>query len=160
VSLFTPRLTLNNAELWAGLFWLGLGLFVAWAGWDLGVGTRAAPGSGFLVFWAGLLICGFAAAIVVGALRKGGPSLGSLWAGTRWPKVLVVLASLAAYAVLLDRLGFLLATVPLLLILLRAVDPVPWRTAVPIALIATVGTWWVLKRALLIQLPSGVFEIG
>ena len=47
-----------------------------------------------------------------------------------------------------------------MMILLRAVDPVPWRTAVPIALIATFGTWWVLKRLLLIQLPSGVFEIG
>jgi putative tricarboxylic transport membrane protein len=154
------RYASNNAELWAGLFWLGLGLFVVWAGQDLGIGTRGAPGSGFLVFWAGLLMCGFAAAIVIGALKDGGPSLGSLWAGTRWAKVLIVLTSLAAYAGLLDLVGFLLATVPLLLVLLRAIDPVPWRAAVPIALVATVGTWWVLKRALLIQLPSGVFEIG
>ena len=151
---------LSNAELWAGLFWLGLGAFVIWAGWDLGVGTRGAPGSGFLVFWGGLLMCGFAALIVIGSLKHGGPRLDSLWTGTRWPKVLLIVANLAAYAALLDVLGFLLATVPLLLILLRAVDPVRWRTAVPIALVATVGTWWVLKRALLIQLPSGVFEIG
>jgi putative tricarboxylic transport membrane protein len=31
---------------------------------------------------------------------------------------------------------------------------------VPTAFVATIGTWWVLKRALLIQLPSGIFEIG
>jgi putative tricarboxylic transport membrane protein len=160
VSARPTAAALNNAELWAGLFWLALGAFVTWAGQDLGVGTRGAPGSGFLVFWAGLLMCGFAAAIVIGALKEGGPRLGSLWAGTRWPKVLLVLVGLAAYAALLDVLGFLLATVPLLLVLLRAVDPVPWRTAVPIALVATIGTWWVLKRALLIQLPSGLFEIG
>jgi putative tricarboxylic transport membrane protein len=105
-------------------------------------------------------MAGFATAIVISAVTYGGPTAASLWAGTRWPKVLVVLASLAAYAALLDTLGFLLATVPLLLVLLRAVDPVSWRTAVPIALVATIGTWWVLKRALLIQLPSGLFELG
>ena len=160
MSLRPGGAALNNAELLAGLFWLGLGLFIVWAGQDLGVGTRGAPGSGFLVFWAGLLMCGFSLAIVAAALKRGGPSLGSLWVGARWGKVLIVLVSLAAYAVLLDIVGFLIATAPLLLILLRAVDPVPWRTAVPIALVATIGTWWVLKRALLIQLPSGIFEIG
>jgi putative tricarboxylic transport membrane protein len=151
---------LDNAELWAGLFWLGLGAFVTLAGIDLGTGTLAAPGSGFLPFWAGLLMCGFSLAIVAGALRHGGPGLGSLWAGARWGKVLLVIASLAAYAALLDALGFLIATVPLMLVLLRAVDPAPWRTALPLALFSTLGVWWVLKRLLLIQLPAGVFEIG
>jgi putative tricarboxylic transport membrane protein len=155
----TPR-PLDNAELWAGLFWLGLGIFVSFAGRDLGVGTLAAPGSGFLVFWAGLLMCGFAVTIVAGAVRHGGPALGSLWVGIRWGKVLLVILSLAAYAALLDVLGFLIATVPLMLVLLRAVDPAPWRTALPLALLSTLGVWWVLKRLLLIQLPAGVFEIG
>jgi putative tricarboxylic transport membrane protein len=155
-----PDRTLDNAELWAGLFWLGLGAFVTWAGRDLGTGTLAAPGSGFLPFWAGLLMCGFSLAVVTGAVRHGGPALGSLWAGTRWGKVLLVIASLAAYAALFDALGFLLATVPLLLVLLRAVDPVPWRIALPLALFSALGVWWVLKRLLLIQLPAGVFEIG
>ena len=154
------RRPLDNVELWAGLFWLGLGLFVTWAGRDLGTGTLAAPGSGFLVFWAGLLMCGFSFAVVTGAARHGGPALASLWAGARWGKVLLVIASLAAYAALLDTLGFLVATVPLLLVLLRAVDPAPWRTALPLALLSTLGIWWVLKRLLLIQLPAGVFEIG
>jgi putative tricarboxylic transport membrane protein len=155
-----PRAVLNDAELWGGLFWLGLGGFVAWAGWDLGLGTTGAPGSGFLLFWAGLLICGFAAAIVAAALGGRHPSFASLWAGARWGKVLIVVASLAAYAALFDTLGFLLATTPLILLLLRAVDPVPWRTAVPVAFLATFGIWWVLKRVLLIQLPSGVFALG
>ena len=154
------RASLNNAELWAGLFWLGIGVFVVWAGLELGTGTVAAPGSGFPVFWAGLLTCGFAVAIVVGAARHGGPAFGSLWAGTRWGKVMLVVASLAVYATLFERLGFLLATVPLLLVLFRAVDPVPWRTALPLALGAPLLVWWVLKRLLLIQLPAGIFEIG
>jgi putative tricarboxylic transport membrane protein len=154
------RAALDDAELFAGLFWLVVSVFVVFAGRDLGTGTLAAPGSGFLLFWAGLLMCGLSMAIVAGAARHGGPAIASLWAGTRWPKVLLIIASLAAYAALLDVLGFLIATVPLMLVLLRGIDPVRWRTALLIALLATLGVWWVLKRLLLIQLPVGIFEIG
>ena len=149
-----------NAELWAGLVWLALGAFVAWSGHDLGVGRLNDPGPGFLLFWAGLAACGLSAAIVTHAVRRGGPSLASLWAGARWRKAVLVLACLAAYGMLFDRLGFLLATVPLMLVLLRAVEPVRWRVALPVAVLSTTGVWWVLKRVLLIQLPSGIFEIG
>ncbi|HXO73152.1 MAG TPA: tripartite tricarboxylate transporter TctB family protein, partial [Bradyrhizobium sp.] len=48
----------------------------------------------------------------------------------------------------------------LMLLLLRAIDPVRWPLAIPLAVLAPLGVWWVLKRALLIQLPSGIFEIG
>jgi putative tricarboxylic transport membrane protein len=105
-------------------------------------------------------MCGLALAVVAGAARHGGPAIASLWAGTRWPKVLLIVASLAAYATVLDALGFLVATVPLMLVLLRGIDPVRWRTALPIAVLSTLGVWWVLKRLLLIQLPAGIFEIG
>ena len=151
---------LRNAEIWGGLAWLAVALFVIWAGRDLGIGTLGAPGAGFILFWAGALMAGLALSILVGAVRHGGPDIASLWAGTRWPKVLVAVLCLSAYAALFNTLGFILATVPLLLVLLRAIDPVPWRIAVPLALGATIGTWWVLQRGLLIQLPSGMFEIG
>ena len=93
-------------------------------------------------------------------MTAGGPGLAALWAGARWRKVMLTVASLAAYAALLDRLGFLLATIPLMLVLLRGIDPVRWRIALPVAVLSTVGLWWVLKRLLLIQLPAGAFGIG
>ena len=151
---------MNNAELVGGIAWLVLGLFTVWAGIDLRVGTLDAPGSGFLLFWVGLLMCAFSLSIMAGAVRRGGAAIASLWAGARWTKVAIVIACLAAYAILFERLGFLVATLPLMLVLLRAVDPVRWTVAVPVAVVSTIGSWWVLKRLLLIQLPSGMFEIG
>lgn len=151
---------LASAELLAALAWLALSVFVTFAGWDLGTGTVAAPGSGFLPFWAGLLMCGFSLAVLWSAVTEGGPSVASLWAGVRWGNVVFMIGSLVVYAALLEPLGFLVATIPLLLVLLRGVDPVPWRTAIPTAVISTVAVWWVLKRALLIQLPAGMFDIG
>lgn len=148
------------ADFWIALVWLALSLFVTWAGRDLGIGSAAAPGSGFLLFWTGLLMCGFSLAILWGAVIEGGPSFAALWADVRWGKVVLMIGALVAYAAVLDTLGFLLATIPLLLVLLRGVDPVRWTIAVPLAVMSTAGVWWVLKRLLLIRLPAGVFGLG
>ena len=107
-----------------------------------------------------ILMCLFAASIIVGALTEGGPTFGSRWVDTRWTKPLLVIVCLIAFSFALNPLGFLLSSIPLMLLLLRLVDPVRWPLAVPIAVLAPLGMWWVLKRLLLIQLPSGIFEIG
>ena len=151
---------MKNAELWGALGWLALSVFVVFAGRGLGIGAVSNPGSGFLLFWLGLLMCGFSVALVAAAVRAGGPSLASLWEGARWGKVLAIIASLCAFALLLDMLGFLLASIPLLLLLLRAIDPVPWPIAIPVGFGAPLAVWWLLKKMLLIQLPAGAFGIG
>lgn len=151
---------MKNAELWGALGWLALSVFVVFAGRNHGIGAVSDPGSGFLLFWLGLLMCGFSVALVAAAVRAGGPSLGSLWEGTRWGKVLAIIASLCAFAALLNTLGFLLASIPLLIVLLRGIDPVRWTVALPVGIGAPLAIWWLLKKLLLIQLPAGVLGIG
>ena len=154
------KLRLNNSELWGGLIGLALGIFIIRSGLKLKLGTVSDPGSGFVLFYTGVLISVFAATIIIAAITEGGPTFGSRWKDARWTKPLLVIASLIAFSVALDRLGFLLSTIPLMLLLLRMIDPVRWSLAIPIAFLAPLGGWWVLKRLLLIQLPSGIFEIG
>lgn len=151
---------LNNSELWGGVVGLALGLFVIWSGYKLNIGSINDPGSGYVLFYTGLLMCLFAGTIIVSAVTEGGPTLGSLWTRARWTKPLVVIGCLAAFSFVLEPLGFLLASIPLMLLLLRVIDPVRWTLAVPIAVSAPLGMWWVLKKALLIQLPAGMFDIG
>ena len=118
------KLALNNSELWGGLVGLALGIFVIWAGLKLRIGSINDPGSGFVLFYTGILMCVFAITIITAAITEGGPSVASLWAGTRWTKPLVVVVCLAAFAFLFEPLGFLLSSIPLLLLLLRVIDPV------------------------------------
>ena len=155
-----PRLKLNNSELWGGLIGLALGIFVIRSGIKLKLGTINDPGSGYVLFYTGILMCLFALTIIIAAVTEGGPSFGSRWEGARWTKPLVIIACLTAFSFALEPLGFLLSAIPLMLLLLRAIDPVRWTLAVPIAVLVPLGMWWVLKRLLLIQLPSGMFEIG
>ena len=154
------KFRINNSELWGGLIGLALGIFVIRSGLKLKLGTINDPGSGYVLFYTGILMCLFALSIMVSAVTESGPSFGSRWEGARWTKPLLVIACLIAFSFALDRIGFLLTAIPLMLLLLRVVDPVRWSLAIPIAVLAPLGVWWVLKRLLLIQLPSGIFEIG
>ena len=154
------KFRLNNSELWGGLIGLALGGFVIWSGLKLKLGTINDPGAGFVLFYTGILMCLFAASIIFAALTEGGPTLGSRWENARWTRPLLVIVCLIAFSFALDPLGFLLSSIPLMLLLLRVVDPVRWTLAIPIAVLVPLGMWWVLKRLLLIQLPSGMFEIG
>jgi putative tricarboxylic transport membrane protein len=151
---------LNNSELWGGLIGFALGVFVIWSGVKLKIGHINDPGSGYVLFYTGLLMCVFAASIIIAAVTEGGPTFGSRWEGTRWTKPLLIIACLTAFSFALDSFGFLLSAIPLMVLLLRVIDPVRWSLTIPLAVLTPLGVWWVLKRLLLIQLPSGIFEIG
>ena len=71
------KLRLSNSELWGGLIGLALGGFVIWSGLKLRLGTINDPGSGYVLFYTGILMCVFAGAIIVSAIREGGPTLAS-----------------------------------------------------------------------------------
>jgi putative tricarboxylic transport membrane protein len=147
---------LANAELLGGIAWLAFGLFIAWEGWSQGLGELHEPGSGFAVFWCGLIMAGLAASIVASAIAQGGPSLASLWSGTRWPKVLLVMSLLLVFGFFFEQIGFLVCSVVLLLVLMRFIDPVPWWQAIVVSFGAAIGVWALLSKVLKIQLPEGV----
>jgi putative tricarboxylic transport membrane protein len=153
-------LRISNAELWGGAIWFAISLFVIEQGRRLGLGVINQPGTGFTMFWIGIVMAGLSLTIAIQAIRGEGASVRSLWAETRWVKTLIVIVTFVIYAFAFTRLGFLLSTVPLMLVLLRAIDPVRWVIAVPLAFGAPLLIWWVLEWVLQIQLPTGMFEIG
>jgi putative tricarboxylic transport membrane protein len=147
---------LGNSELWGGLTWLVFGLFITWQGWTQGLGELHEPGSGFAVFWCGVILVGLALSIVFGAVAKGGPTLHSLWANTRWQKVLLVMGFLLVFGFFFEQIGFIPCALLLLLMLMRFIDPVPWWQAITVSFGAVLGVWFVLAKFLKIQLPAGV----
>ena len=106
---------LARAELWGGLFWLAVGAYVAWAGRDLGLGTLHEPGSGFALFWIGLLMVGLSSLVVVPAVLTPSPSVASLWTGTRWLRVVLVIALLLVFGFSFETIGFVPGAIALLL---------------------------------------------
>jgi putative tricarboxylic transport membrane protein len=147
---------IRSSEFWGGLFWLAIGGFVVWAGRDLGIGRVNDPGAGFGLFWIGALLVFLSALVVLAALRAPGPSVPSLWADTRWGKVIVVVLLLVAFGFLFDRIGFVVCSTAMLLILMLFIDPVRLWIAIPVALIAPIGVYFVITKWLKIQMPVGI----
>src|SRR3954449_162091 len=110
-----PRLKLNNSELWGGLIGLALGIFVIRSGLKLKLGSINDPGSGYVLFYTGILMCLFALSIVFAAITEGGASFASRWEGARWTRPVIVIACLIAFSLALEPLGFLLSAIPLML---------------------------------------------
>lgn len=146
----------RNSELWGGLIWYVAGVWVAWSGHDLGLGVLSEPGSGFALFWIGLLMAMLASTVVIGAVVNGGADIGSIWADTRWQKVLTVIAALLIFGFLFEPIGFIPCSIALLLFLMFFIDPVDWRLALPISFGMVFGIWWAMTKALKIQLPAGI----
>jgi putative tricarboxylic transport membrane protein len=150
---------MRTGELVAAGFWLAIALGITWAGWELELGTLAAPGPGGMIFWVGVVMTGLALATLVAALRQApAGGLASLWEGRRWWLVPYVIVLLALYAWLLPVLGFVATTVLLLLVLFLTIDRQGWIAPPVGAVLATAMAYIVFHRWLGTQLPAGEAE--
>jgi len=111
----------------SSLFWLVLGLAVAYGSHRLGLGQLTEPGPGFLLSWSSVILCALAIVVFFQGRRTrgptGGPSIGQLWVGANWPKPIYVIVALLAYILTFSHLGFLLTTFFLLLFLFKGIEP-------------------------------------
>ncbi len=152
---------MRAADLMAALFWLAIAAGITASGYDLRLGTLNDPGSGFMVFWIGIIMLALAAVAVAQALRQpAGAGLASLWTGLRWRHVPYVAVLLATYAAALPLIGFPLATVLLLIVLFKTIEPQSWTMSIAGALATTGVAYLVFARWLGTQLPLGTLWGG
>jgi putative tricarboxylic transport membrane protein len=149
----------NTRDAGSGAFWLLVGAGVAWAGWDLELGSVRDPGSGFLLFWVGVLMTALSAGVVVMALRAPRPAARDS-SNVSWTRVAGVIGALVVYAWLLPRAGFLVTTTVVMLGLFKAVEPRRWVRPVASALVSAAAAYVVFKVWLGAQLPGGPFGLG
>src|SRR5437763_13286085 len=131
-----PHLNLNNSELWGGLIGLALGVFESRSSFKLKIGSINDPGSGYVLFYTGILMCLFAASIIIAAVTEGGPTVASRWEGARWSKPVALIVCLIVYCFALGPLGFLLSTIPLMLLLCSAIRLVRWPLGIHIGVLS------------------------
>ncbi len=136
--------------------------YIAQEGYALDLGTASNPGSGFILFWTGLIMAGLAASVLIGSLVGGerGFSLGSVFRDSRWGKVLYVVTLLVVYAALLETLGFVITTFILLIVLFKTVEPQSWGVSLIGAFLTTAAAWGVFVAWLGTQLPTGILGNG
>ncbi len=116
------------------------------------------PGAGFLPFWLGALMAVLSILLLVNACRQPVAAADKALFPNR--RVLIpvgaTIGSLAAYILVLDRLGFLLGTGLLTAFLLGVVEREKWPTAVLVAVLNSVGLYVVFHVLLGVSLPKSV----
>ena len=117
------------------------------------------PAAGFLPFWLGVLMAILSLLLIGQASRQPGTAMGKAVFPNRLALIPVgaAIGSLAAYILVLERLGFLLGTGLLTAFLLGVVEREKWLTTVLVAVLNSVGLYVVFHVLLGVSLPRNMF---
>jgi hypothetical protein len=139
-----------RSDQFSGLMLLALALYVAWANREYPVGSLAEPGPGYLPL---------ALAVFLGAMGL----LIALWGGRsqplasiKWPELTraaVILAACAVAILALERIGYRLTIIALLIFLLGVIER---RRPLPVALVSlgfSFASFYVVADLLHVPLP-------
>jgi putative tricarboxylic transport membrane protein len=75
----------------------------------------------------------------------------------RWWNIAIILAAITAYALSLEKIGFLINTFLFMCLLLKVVEPQTWKTAIIGGLITTLAANLVFNVVFRTQIPKGIF---
>jgi len=142
-------------ELAAAAVLLAFGLFAVAQARGLRFGTVAAPGPGFFPLCLAMAVCLAAVGLIVRAWRAAPAGAPAPTPGARRFAVAGTLGALLVYALVLEWLGFLLATFALLVFFFRALQRQSWLVVVTGSLATSLLSYLVFKTWLGINLPGG-----
>jgi hypothetical protein len=148
----------RRRELAAAAVLLAFGLFAITQALGLRFGTIAAPGPGFVPLCLAMALCLAGIGLIVQTLRATPVSTVTSTAGARRFAVVGTLAALLVYALVLEWLGFLLATFALLVFFFRALQRQSWLVVVVGSLATSLLAHLVFRTWLRVNLPSGLLH--
>ena len=140
------------------LIWGLFGLYIAFAGVQLKLGTPRAPKPGFLIFWMGIIMMVLSAAFFLQSFSTVQEGKKIRWKGKQWPKGIKLMLALFLYAAVFHWLGFILSTFCLLLFLFKGLEPQRWRVALLLSAVTITICYLVFSVFLELQFPPGLLR--
>ncbi len=145
-----------SSRIW---FIAGLGI-LAWSVLTLRVGTLSKPGPGFFPIFCGVVICILASIVVYQARRNRKEVKGErLYEKSSLVDLISTVGILTGYALLLERLGFLVTTFIVLLFIFKKISKTPLFLGIVESLLATGACYFVFGYLLKTPVPKGWFGI-
>jgi len=151
---------MRKLELIASIFLVIFSVVACREAHKLPFGRWGVPGPGLYPFLLGALLLAFSIIYLLRSLKSWRrEDEVRLWDGLRWKKVILVLALLVAYALLMERVGFVLCTFFFLVVLFRWVDRQRWYWVYAGSLGIDIICYVIFKLWLMIQLPRGILGV-
>jgi hypothetical protein len=139
----------------SSLFWMAFSLIVAKFSLDLGVGTLARPGSGFLPGLAGSCLFVLSSILFVSSVLVERRDRLILVRGGLI-RVLSILTALILYSLFLEKIGFLLAAFFLMTAMLLGIGKQRVIGVIIVSLLSTLGTFALFQLWLKTPMPKGI----
>jgi putative tricarboxylic transport membrane protein len=146
---------LKNGNLFAGFFFLLVGIGCALGSLQLPLGTPLDPKPGFFPLLAGIFLSGLSILYLLRAFLKGSPERRTFVAKWR-PGLLII--GLFIYSIILDPVGYVVAMIVLSLAILRILETTTWWKLAAISLAASIGSYILFDRILGVNLPLGLLK--
>ena len=135
-----------------------LGLYFAYEGYRLKLGTMHNPRSGFFIFYAGIVLSGLSVALLIHTFYSKSEERKILWKGRQWTKGAKLMLALFVYVLIFRLMGFFLSTFFLLLFLFKGLEPQRWRVAFMLTIITIALCYLIFGVFLEFQFPGGILE--
>jgi putative tricarboxylic transport membrane protein len=149
---------LKNNDRITSLLLALLGLYVAFEGYSLKIGSLQNPKPGFLVLWAGIILAGLSLLLFIKTFRSTEAIRESPWKGVQWEKGLKIIIYLIIYVAVFKWLGFLISTFILLLLLFKSLEPQGWSVALLLSAVTTVLCLLIFGYFLELRFPQGILK--
>jgi len=150
----------KHSDRASAIFWFVLSLIMVEESYRLELGTLHFPKAGLLPFMASLALGILSLILIISTVSRGqkdiGKDTGFELNRQRLPKLLYVLASLFAYAILLNILGFVLCTLIFIVFLLIVIEPQKLFIVIIAGISVPLITYVIFALWLKLQLPKGV----
>ena len=149
---------LKKSDRYTSVFWGFFGLYIAFEGFQLGMGTLRNPKSGFFVFWLGIILLGLSVFLFVRSFARSTPGEVGEQKDLGWLRGIILMSGLLVYIFAFKWLGFLLSTFLLLIFLFKGLHPQKWWVALTLAVVAIVFSYVIFGVLLELRFPEGVLK--
>lgn len=147
----------RRIKIYCSLFWLLLSILTCQQAIGLKLGELNQPGPGLFPFSVGLVMGILSMLALILSLRgQEKIFLTEKKEPIRWWNIVIILFLLIAYGLSLEKIGFLINTFLLITILLKVIEPQPWKTSLLGGFITALASNVVFNVLLKAQIPSGI----
>jgi putative tricarboxylic transport membrane protein len=149
-----------RSDLAAAAILLALAAYIIVAAGAMPFGTARVPQTAFFPKCLAVLLAVLAVIVLVRTFIGAHDTVAVDEIAVRgWLRIGATLAVLIGFALVLEPLGFLASTFLLMFLLLRAIEPQPWRNVIAIAVATSLISYGLFSWLLGVPLPAGILGI-
>jgi putative tricarboxylic transport membrane protein len=140
------------------IFFVLFSIYVCIVSYRMGLGSLHKPGSGFMPFWSGAFVGILAAVSLIQEIishRKVAPEETS--EKVTWKSIALTLIFFLIYILVLEHLGYIIATVLFVGIILKVIEKKGWFLSSWVAVVMALVSYYIFKVWLQAELPKGLF---